>query len=199
MRPCDATAAETRRRSRLIVAIASVLAVAALITWHKALKYRFVAKRWGVVEPGLIYRSGQISRWMIEKTLARHGIVVVVDLTSLDPASESQQAELAAVEKLGIRHVRLPLRGDGTGDIGRYVEAINVLSQCEQSGTPVLVHCAAGADRVHRHAIVDLPLAPRRAWLMVGLAGVASTWGVTFWFNDLMPLGKRTARSSSFP
>ena len=144
-RPCDATAAATRRRRRLTIAIASVLAVAALITWHKALKYRFVAKRWGVVEPGLIYRSGQISRWMIEKTLARHGIGVVVDLTSLDPANESQQAELAAVEKLGIRHVRLPLRGDGTGDVGCYAAAIDILSQCQQSGTPVLVHCAAGA------------------------------------------------------
>ncbi len=38
---------------------------------------------------------------------------------------------------------------------------------------------------VHRHAIVDLPAAPRRAWLMVALAGCASTWGVTFWFLAL--------------
>ena len=38
---------------------------------------------------------------------------------------------------------------------------------------------------VHRHAIVDLPVAPKRAWLMVALAGVASTWGVTFWFLAL--------------
>ena len=38
---------------------------------------------------------------------------------------------------------------------------------------------------VHRHAIVDLPLAPRQAWLMVALAGCASTWGVTFWFLAL--------------
>ena len=38
---------------------------------------------------------------------------------------------------------------------------------------------------VHRHAIVDLPLAPKRGWLMVVLAGCASTWGVSFWFLAL--------------
>ena len=38
---------------------------------------------------------------------------------------------------------------------------------------------------VHRHAIVDLPRAPRRGVLMVGLAGCASTFGVSFWFLAL--------------
>ena len=37
----------------------------------------------------------------------------------------------------------------------------------------------------HRHAIVDLPRAPRRGLLMVGLAGCASTFGVSFWFLAL--------------
>ncbi len=129
------------------IAIVLVVVIAALVIWNEVLKYRFTAKRWGVVEPGRIYRSGQISKWMIEKTLARHQIGVIVDLTALNPNDEHQRAELAAAEKLGVKHIRLPLRGDGTGQIHRYAQAVKLLVDCKQAGTPVLVHCAAGADR----------------------------------------------------
>ena len=37
----------------------------------------------------------------------------------------------------------------------------------------------------HGHALSDSIQAPRRAWLLVALAGCASTWGVTFWFLAL--------------
>lgn len=132
-------------RWRIVVPLG--ILVAAFLLWNEVFKYRFIAKRWGVVEAGTIYRSGQLSKWMVEKTLAGHHIGVVVDLTSLETGNEHQQAELAAVRKLGIKHVRLPLLGDGTGEIGRYAEAIKVVVDCERSGIPVLVHCAAGADR----------------------------------------------------
>ena len=38
---------------------------------------------------------------------------------------------------------------------------------------------------VHRHALDDITRSPRRGWLMVALAGCASTWGVSFWFLAL--------------
>ena len=37
----------------------------------------------------------------------------------------------------------------------------------------------------HRHVFEDMALAPGRAWLMAALAGLASSWGVTFWFLAL--------------
>ena len=37
----------------------------------------------------------------------------------------------------------------------------------------------------HQHVSVDMAQAPRRAWLMVALAGVASSWGVSFWFLSM--------------
>ena len=39
----------------------------------------------------------------------------------------------------------------------------------------------------HRHVFEDMVRdhAPRRAWLMALLAGLASSWGVTFWFLAL--------------
>ena len=38
---------------------------------------------------------------------------------------------------------------------------------------------------VHRHALDDAPRTPRRGWLMIALAGCASTWGLSFWFLAL--------------
>ena len=34
----------------------------------------------------------------------------------------------------------------------------------------------------HRHALRDVGRVPRRAWVMVALAGCASTWGVVFFY-----------------
>lgn len=112
-----------------------------------SLKYRFIAKRFGVVVPGLIYRSGQISPAMIEPTLTRYGIKAILNLQNADPSDAHQIAEVAAAERLGIEYYRVPLSGDGTGEPEEYAEAIEILNRCHQSGKPVLVHCAAGAER----------------------------------------------------
>ena len=37
----------------------------------------------------------------------------------------------------------------------------------------------------HRHVATDAVGAPKRAWLWVVLAGIASTWGVGFWYFAL--------------
>lgn len=37
----------------------------------------------------------------------------------------------------------------------------------------------------HRDVKTDFARAPRRAWVMVALAGLASAWGVSFWYMAL--------------
>jgi protein-tyrosine phosphatase len=129
----------------LIVGIATVAAL--VLIWEEIVKYRVIAKRWGVVVPGRIYRSGQISKWVLPRKLQEHGIEVVVDLTNIVPDDIHQQAEIATLKRLGIEHHRFRLTGDGSGDIQNYANAIGMLAECEQAGRPVLVHCAAGAQR----------------------------------------------------
>lgn len=104
-------------------------------------------KRFGVVVPGLVYRSGQISRWVIGRTLRQNQIKVIVDLTKWEPQNKDQQFETNVSQKLGISHVRCGLNGDGTGELNHFVAALQVLHECEQKKIPVLVHCAAGAQR----------------------------------------------------
>lgn len=130
-----------------MIAVVAALVVTGIGAWAGGLKYHFIAKRFGEVRPGLIYRSGQISPPMIEKTLHRHGIELVVSLCAENQADPAQVAERAAVADLGIERQVFPLEGDGTGDIDNYARAIAAMDEAADRGRPVLVHCSAGTYR----------------------------------------------------
>lgn len=131
---------------RLAIASA-VLVLIAMGAWEAGLEYRFRAKRFGVVVPGKIFRSGQISKSMFEKTLKEHGIQVVIDLNGVEDNDPHQEAEIASMARLGLTLHRFPLAGDGTGDIARYADAHEVMAASVAQDNPVLVHCSAGAQR----------------------------------------------------
>lgn len=124
-----------------------VVATAIEPGWVRDLRDQFLPKRWGVVEPGRIYRSGQISAHLIKQTLAEHRIGRVVDLTFDNPKDRYHEAELAAIAELGIERELFPLISDGTGDVAIYAGAVAAVAEAERAGTPVLVHCAAGTQR----------------------------------------------------
>src|SRR5262249_46316236 len=116
-------------------------------TWEKVVRDRIIPKKWGVVVPGKVYRSGQISKELIESVLTKNGIRAIINLQSADPDDANQEAERSVATAHGIAQYRFPLGGDGTGQIGNYADAIANLTRLEAEGTPVLVHCAAGAQR----------------------------------------------------
>lgn len=134
----------------------------------EAVKYRLIPKRFGVVVPGEVYRSGQISKWQFGPTVEEHGIEVVIDLNGVDPADEHQAAEITAYDRLGLEHYRFKLEGNGTGDVTNYVEAIATLARCHNEGKPVLVHCHAGTQRtgsvVAAYRVLVLGQSPRDAY-----------------------------------
>lgn len=113
----------------------------------EAVKYRFIPKRFGVVVPGEVYRSGQMSKWQFVPTIKENGIDVVIDLNGVVPADEHQAAEIAAYETLDIENYRFKLHGNGTGDVDTYVEAIAKMAECHRDGKSFLVHCHAGTQR----------------------------------------------------
>ena len=157
------------RSHRLRYWLTAILVVAAAIfIWDEYIKYRVIAKRWGVVTAGKVYRSGQVSKWMLEKKLRQHGIQVVIDMNGIEADDEHQEAEIATVARMGIEHHRFKLGGDGTGDINNYAQAIEIIHRCEQEGRPVLVHCAAGAQRtggvVAAYRVLVLGQSPKDAY-----------------------------------
>lgn len=116
--------------------------------WLDGGRYRFKPRRFGVVEQGAVYRSGQIHENLIEDVLREHRIRVIVDLATDPPGDEAAGAERDAAKRLGVRMVSIPdLDGNGIGPIESYAQALEALVDATQAGEPVLVHCAAGSQR----------------------------------------------------
>jgi hypothetical protein len=85
---------------RLIVII-SIIGVG-IYVWDEFIKYKVIPKRWGVVEQGKIYRSGQLSSAVIKRTLKKHNIAFIVRLNGDTKGDEHSIAEGQAAQELGI-------------------------------------------------------------------------------------------------
>jgi protein tyrosine/serine phosphatase len=149
-RECPSRSSARGTRWRALLMLIALLAAVLLAVNHEQvrdLRDRFIPKRWGVVEDGKIYRSGQLSRHLVKRMLRDNRIKVVVDLTSDDPDEPNHVAELAATAELGIERRVCPLVADGTGDVHVYARAVSEVAAAARQGKTVLVHCAAGAQR----------------------------------------------------
>lgn len=113
--------------------------------WWNAHKGDYFPKNFGTVEEGKIFRSGQLSPALIQKTLADHNVKRVIALDG--NTKPVQKTEVEICREMGIEHLNFPLRGDGTGDVEQYVRAIEAMNDAATQNKPVLVHCSAGAQR----------------------------------------------------
>jgi protein tyrosine/serine phosphatase len=100
-------------------------------------------KRFAVVEPGRLYRCGEITPRQLERVTRSHGIRTV--LSMLDPEHPESVAERAEAERLGLRWLNVPLKGDGSSTGADRDQIRSVLMDSQYA--PLLVHCAAGANR----------------------------------------------------
>ena len=135
----------TDKKSRLVW-LAVLLVGGGIWLWEDVIEDRVIPKRFGVVKEGRIYRSGQLSASLIKRTLVKYKIGVIVSLSG-DSDDVDKNAERQAAAELGIERLVFPLGGNGTGDINNYAEAIAAICEAQEKGNPVLVLCAAGAQR----------------------------------------------------
>jgi tyrosine-protein phosphatase SIW14 len=105
-------------------------------------------RNFGVVRPGILYRSGQPTPAGLEKVVAEYGIRTVVSLRPVrdtDGSPDTWEEELCG--RLGVRHVRIaPDDNQGEAWLGRMAEGFLKVMD-EPANAPVLVHCFAGRDR----------------------------------------------------
>lgn len=100
-------------------------------------------KRFDVVQPGELYRSGSLTPRTLEQVTQRHGIRTV--LSMLNPEAPESVAERAAAERLGLHWINVPLRGNGASEPADREIIRQVM--LDKSNRPLLVHCAAGVNR----------------------------------------------------
>jgi protein tyrosine/serine phosphatase len=113
------------------VAVGSVGVVA-----YKSLRW----KKFAVVAPGAVYRSGQLAGWQLESALKTYGLKTVV---CLNP--DRADAERALCGKHGVEFRYYPMPSDGRGRPEQFAEVLALLR--DSSKLPILVHCNAGVAR----------------------------------------------------
>ncbi len=104
-------------------------------------RFEYLPKNVGIVREGVLYRSGQLEPKHFESTLDRFGIRTVIQL---NPHVGNEWEETLA-QRHGAELVSIPMPGTGLGtadDFGRVMEIVT-----DPARQPVLVHCAAGANR----------------------------------------------------
>lgn len=157
-RPDPAGAAEPRPDGRSsggrsgglgrLIVIALVVTLAA-VGYRNLVHPNIFPKRFGVVVPGSIYRSGKLTTAALTKVVRENDIKTVVDLGAwVEDTPQNRLAnarEQATSDALGVERHVFQLIGDARGDPRQYAEALKIV--LDPANHPVLVHCGAGTER----------------------------------------------------
>jgi tyrosine-protein phosphatase SIW14 len=141
-----------RHVGRMILGAGVVLLVGAVPLLYSAHQQTHL-RNFRVVEAGVLYRSGQLSRPVFERLVDEYGIKMVITLrTSRDPDRPyPDEWEREVCVARGIRHVRIvPLvwSPDENGEVPAEQNVTKFLELMrDPANRPVLVHCFAGIHR----------------------------------------------------
>lgn len=133
-----------RHFTRNTILVAAVLVLVGVFVVEGVIP-NLVPKNFGVVDEGRVYRSGELTTMALTSVVEDHGIKTIIDFGAHDRDPAGERREQATADALGVRRIVLNLEGDATGDPNRYADALRIMRDPESG--PVLVHCAAGAQR----------------------------------------------------
>ena len=135
---------KTRRgRVLLIVAVGGLIAAGVTVEWVSEGNYP--AHNFGVVRPGVMYRSGQPEDEAAWRALENQShIRTVIDLREDMPQEKWAIVERDFCVRYGIRHVKLPIdtAGPTPEQFKQFLDIAN-----DPSCWPILVHCQLGKSR----------------------------------------------------
>jgi protein tyrosine phosphatase (PTP) superfamily phosphohydrolase (DUF442 family) len=134
-----------RSGSGRVLLIVAIAAAALFVAGGMSYSFNTVPKNFGIVQPGKIYRSGELTVASFHRVVEERGIRTVVDLGAYDKDPAGEERMRRAAQAVGITRFVLPLEGDATGNPNRYVQALRIIN--DPARQPVLVHCSAGTQR----------------------------------------------------
>jgi protein tyrosine/serine phosphatase len=96
------------------------------------------------VEPGLFFRSGQLSGAAVEEMIQRNNIMTILNLRGAHPQDRWYAAESSVAEGYGVKYISIPLSPSREPDMA---EMNRIAALLRQAHGPILVHCNSGANR----------------------------------------------------
>lgn len=129
-----------RRAAQVLVAlVVAVLATAAgawLVIQHDDNLH--------AVEPGLVFRSAQMSGDTLARVIAEHHVRTVLNLRGPNPGQPWYDDEVAAARAAGVRHIDIALSARQQLTPAQLAQVRDALATAPR---PLLIHCNSGADR----------------------------------------------------
>lgn len=135
--------ARRHRRRVLLIALLIVGAVAGVT--FKYARHHIFPKRFAVVEPGRLYRSGYCEPGPLARVIRKYQIRTILSLLNEGPDAPDQRKEAAVAEREGVRIIRIGMPGDGCADFDLLDQAADVIA--DPYYQPLLVHCYGGTNR----------------------------------------------------
>ncbi len=129
-----------RRIRRGILASVAALALAIALF----MSFRLEIANFGTVEPGRIYRSGQMSSTLLTRTVVQKGIKTVLNLRGANPKDRWYRDEKAASLREGATQIDIHMASNQWLTREQARTLLKVLETCEY---PLLIHCQWGAER----------------------------------------------------
>ncbi|MCS7046472.1 MAG: dual specificity protein phosphatase family protein [Gemmataceae bacterium] len=138
---------QPRFRSTVLAAVLAVFCAAA--PWGYWLHRRHLARNFRIVEPEVLYRSGQLPLAGLKRLVHDYNIRTIVTLREAD-RDDADALEAQFCQRWGLNHLRLaPQAWWPTSDRGAIEESLRVFRKALDDPTnhPVLIHCYAGTHR----------------------------------------------------
>ena len=133
-----------RRRTGSWLALSLLFALSVFGVTYGVLNHQ---ANWGVVEPGKIFRSATVSKYLIRQKLEENRIGTIVFLSRDTGDDADLAAERRIADEMGIKFLNFPMNGDGVATPDQYTAALTAVCQAKEQGKPVLIHCHSGAQR----------------------------------------------------
>ena len=126
----------SRRALAVLILAAIAGSVGGAVAHHKIWRW----KRFDVVESGVLYRSGILKDWQLQRAIERYHLKTVYSLTHTNNDREQRVCDAA-----GVRRHLVYLHGNGQGPDDAYLRFLQLIQ--DPANHPMLVHCSAGVQR----------------------------------------------------
>ena len=96
------------------------------------------------VEPGVLYRSSQLSASMLTSTIKKYGIKTIINLRGCNEHKAWWEAEQTIAQRHNVTFINIPMSAQR---LPKKHHLLTLLEAYNTAPRPILIHCYSGSDR----------------------------------------------------